>query len=68
SIFQSGREAIDRYGERTFFGFGPLQRVTLPDEHAGELMIFKTEAELSFALVMNAISEIQVGDSVRNPI
>ena len=68
SIFQSGRTAIDRWGgKRSLWGLGPKERVTLPDEHAGELMVFKTENELSFALVMSAISEIKVGDSVRNP-
>ncbi len=69
SIFQSGRETIDRWGgRRSLWGLGPKERVKLPDEHAGELMVFKTETELSYALVMSAISEIHVGDSVRNPI
>ncbi|MFK7887930.1 MAG: LysM peptidoglycan-binding domain-containing protein [Gammaproteobacteria bacterium] len=69
SIFQSGRTAIDRWsGKRSLWGIGPRERVQLPDEHAGEMMIFKTESELSFALVMSAISEIHVGDTVRNPI
>lgn len=69
SIFQSGRVATDRWGgKRTLWGIGPKEKVTLPDEHAGELMVFKTETELSYALVMSAVSEIHVGDSVRNPI
>ena len=67
TIYRSGRTAIDRWGKRTMWGLGPKEQVQLPDERAGELMVFKTETELSFALVMQAVSEIHVGDAVRNP-
>ncbi|MFK8014358.1 MAG: LysM peptidoglycan-binding domain-containing protein [Gammaproteobacteria bacterium] len=68
SIFRSGNTAVDRWSKRRAWGIGPREKVQLPDEHAGEMMVFKTEEKLSFALVMSAISEIRVGDSVRNPI
>ena len=68
SIFQSGNTAIDRWDKRRAWGFGANKKVQLPDEHAGELLIFKTEEQISFALVMNTTSEVHVGDAVRNPI
>jgi hypothetical protein len=67
SIYRSGKTAVDRWGKRTLWGLGPKERVDLPEQHNGVMMIFKTESVLSFALVMSATSEIRVGDAVRNP-
>jgi hypothetical protein len=39
----------------------------LPDEQAGTVMVFKTYDRMSYALVMEATSEIHVLDAVRNP-
>ena len=41
--------------------------VTTPSEHAGTFMVFKAYADLSYGLVMNAESEMHVGDIVKNP-
>jgi hypothetical protein len=43
------------------------KRVTLPDEQAGHLMVFRTFPRVSFALVMDAIRAIHVRDRVHNP-
>jgi hypothetical protein len=41
--------------------------VTLPDEEAGLLMVFRTFERVSFGLIMHAIRPIHVNDRVRNP-
>lgn len=43
------------------------RNVRLPDEPAGISMVFQTYDRLSYALVMQATSEIHVNDTVRNP-
>lgn len=58
AIYQRGRRAKDPKG------FG---RITLPDQRSGLAMVFQTHKRVSYALVMNALSEIKLYDSVRNP-
>ena len=41
--------------------------VTLPDERAGLLMVFRTFEKMSFALVLETDRPLAVGDKVRNP-
>jgi len=43
------------------------EKVRLPDEPAGTVMVFKTFDRISYALVMEATREIQVLDRVTNP-
>lgn len=43
------------------------EKVTLPDERAGELMVFRSFDNVSYALVMNTQRAIHVLDKVRNP-
>lgn len=62
SIFQSGRKVRDPMASTTYDTY-----VTLPDENAGYLMVFKVEPELSFGLVMKAFRGVHLFDSVRNP-
>jgi len=63
SIWKLGKDSNDIY-VRT-------QRIdknfTLPDERVGLLMVLKPEEKTSYALVMEAQSEIRVTDRVRNP-
>ena len=41
--------------------------VTLPDERAGLLMVFRTFKKMSFALVLEADRPLAVGDMLQNP-
>ena len=41
--------------------------VRLPDEPAGNLMVFKTYERMSYALIMEAVTDIRVYDKVTNP-
>ncbi len=61
-IWQKGKEVPDRVGS----GFLP-GKVKLPDEPAGVSMVFRTYDRVSYALVLEATSEIHVLDTVRNP-
>lgn len=49
---------------------GPLnakpEEIELPEEYAGVLMVFRTFENLSYALVMEAVSPIHLYDTVRN--
>ncbi|NNF51596.1 MAG: LysM peptidoglycan-binding domain-containing protein [Gammaproteobacteria bacterium] len=66
AIYQAGEKVRDPYKAGVLSGVLG-SRVRLPDEPAGELMVFKTYDRMSYALVMEASSEIRVGDSLRNP-
>ena len=43
------------------------ERIRLPDERIGLLMVFDTYEKMSFALVMEADRQIDLGDLLRNP-
>ena len=62
-ILRVGGTVQDRFGDSRAFG----EKVRLPDEPAGILMVFKTYDRISYALVMEATNEIHVLDRVRNP-
>ena len=61
--------AIDSKGRTVRDPVTPDRRdsVTLPDEPAGTLMVFRTFARVSFGLVMDAVQAIHVLDRVHNP-
>jgi hypothetical protein len=42
-------------------------RVVLPDEYIGHLMVFRTFDNVSYALVMDSIKHAQVGDYLKHP-
>lgn len=57
--------AFDRaIGEPESLGENPVQ---LPDERAGELMVFRVFDRVSFGLVLNTQRSVHVFDKVRNP-
>ena len=60
AIYQAGRKITD-----TVDGKGDT--VTLPDERAGVLMVFRTFDRVSYGLVRSATRALHVEDSVRNP-
>jgi hypothetical protein len=58
TVWQAG----DTVPDRTAGGM-----VELPDESAGTLMVFKTYDRISYALIMEATSEIHLLDKVKTP-
>jgi len=71
TVFQAGEVVRDRYAGGSFIGSSRVAggpKVTLPDEAAGTIMVFKVYDRIGYALVMEATSDIHVLDAVRNPI
>lgn len=58
AIYKKGEVVVDRVTGG---------RVSLPDERAGLLMVFRTFKKMSFALVLEADRPLTVGDSLQNP-
>lgn len=61
AIWQTGKEARDPQAS----GFS--KKITLPDTFAGNVMVVKAYEDVSYALVMEAVSEMRVGDRAINP-
>jgi len=61
AIFQAGETIDDDLNHHS------TDEVTLPDEHAGYLLLFRIFDKVSYALVMKATREIHILDSVTNP-
>lgn len=47
--------------------FGRKNRVRLPDEYAAHLMVFRTFENVSYALVMQGIRPVQIGQELKHP-
>ncbi|MGI9202857.1 MAG: LysM peptidoglycan-binding domain-containing protein [Woeseiaceae bacterium] len=65
TVYQAGEVVTDRIGGNSFIGG---EQVTLPDEEAGTIMVFKVYDRIGYGLVMEATSDIHVLDAVRNPL
>ena len=63
-VWQTGEVIRDRFGKGGLIG----EKVQLPDEPAGTMMVFRIFDRMSYGLVMEATSEIKVLDAVRSPI
>ncbi|MDN5870745.1 MAG: LysM peptidoglycan-binding domain-containing protein [Nitrococcus sp.] len=59
-VYKAGRQVIDRFN-------GRHDRVQLPAERAGSMIIFRTFPRMSFGLIMEATRAMRVYDLVRNP-
>ena len=69
TIFQAGEVVRDRYAGGALFGASNMfggQKVKLPDEEAGTVMVFKVYDRIGYGLVMEASMPIHVLDVVRN--
>ncbi len=60
AIFQTGETIADARDDAE-------GEVKLPDERAGTIMIVRAFENLSYALVMRATRDMQIGDQIRNP-
>lgn len=64
TVFQEGEEVRDRFSGGTMFRG---DKVKLPDEEAGTVMVFKVYDRIAYGLIMHATSDIHVFDAVRSP-
>lgn len=60
SVYQAGETISDTVTEDR------RDQVTLPDEHAGEAMVFKTFERVSYAIIMRATRAMHLNDKVRS--
>jgi len=58
AIHQRGRTVVDRETK---------EKIRLPDEAVGHLLVFRVFDNISYGLVMEASQSISVGDVVTNP-
>jgi hypothetical protein len=56
----------DPGGGKGFLGIG-ASKLRLPDEQIGELFIFRVFGHVSYGLVMQAKTALQVGDVAKSP-
>ena len=63
AVYQAGRVERDRFSGKGFRG----EKVQLPEEYAGLMMVFRSFDRISYGLIVRAESEIHVFDVVRNP-
>lgn len=61
AVYQAGAMVRDPVSDNA------RELVQLPDEHGGELMIFRVFDKVSFGLVMKATRSLHILDYVRNP-
>lgn len=59
-VYRRGRTVEDRFS-------GDRESVRLPDERAGQLIVFRTFERMSFALIMEGTRAMTVHDIVRTP-
>lgn len=64
SIWQAGERVRDPHARGGWFRGRSVQ---LPDERAGELLVYRTWGQISYALVMRSERDMDIGDIVRNP-
>lgn len=70
STWRVGSEVADRVAKgihRSEDTIGRADRVRLPDEFAGHLMVFRTFDKVSYALVMDSIRPTRVGHELKHP-
>jgi LysM repeat protein len=70
AVDQAGAIVTDRdsgKGWAHVFGTSFDPKVKLPDERGGTLLVFKSFDRVSYALVVGAVTELHVGDTIRNP-
>lgn len=73
AIYQTGGKVADRFSDGR--SADPMNRgsaafkekVRIPDERIGTVMVFKTFERMSYALIMDASAPVAIGDSIRNP-
>jgi hypothetical protein len=70
AIFQAGELVQDRVLAQSASGFDGVTRgdlVQLPEERAGELMVFRSFEQVSYGLVMRTQRPVHLLDRVKNP-
>jgi nucleoid-associated protein YgaU len=70
SSWRVGSDAVDRVAvgeDRSYDTVGAGNKVRLPDEFAGHMVVFRTFDKVSYALVMDSIRPTRVGYELKHP-
>ncbi|GAB3736146.1 LysM peptidoglycan-binding domain-containing protein [Luteimonas pelagia] len=70
SIWRRGSNVVDtvEYGrDRPNYSVDWRDKVRLPDEYAGHVMVFRTFDRVSYGLVMDSVKQTQVGYELKHP-
>jgi len=69
SIWRVGSNVVDKvkYPDLTEGWIGTGERVRLPDEFAGHVMVFRTFDRVSYGLVMDSVKPSRVGYELKHP-
>jgi hypothetical protein len=70
SIWRRGSNVVDRVQhslERPDYSVDWRDKVRLPDEYAGHVMVFRTFEKVSYGLVMDSVKQTQVGYELKHP-
>jgi LysM repeat protein len=67
AIDQKGEVLTDRSCQRSMLSWCIGKKLSLPDERAGTLLVFRTYENMSYGLVVNTTVPVRVADRVRTP-
>jgi hypothetical protein len=67
AVDQQGALVNDKFGQYPWKKKAFSEKVRLPYERAGTLIVFKVYEDISYALIIGARSPMQVADRVYNP-
>jgi hypothetical protein len=70
SIWRRGSNVVDtvEYGrDRPNYSVDWRDKVRLPDEYAGHVMVFRTFDRVSYGLVMDSVKQTQIGYELKHP-
>ena len=66
SVWHDGANRPDIVAHRSRLGQS-MDKVKMPDDYLGHAMVFRTFEKVSYALVMDGIRPIRVGDQLKSP-
>ncbi len=66
SVWHRGANRMDVVAHRSRLGQA-TDKLQMPDDYLGHVMVFRTFEKVSYGLVMDGIRPIRVGDELKNP-
>jgi hypothetical protein len=69
SVFARGEEIRDRYSRGMNWErfTANTERIRLPSERSGSVLVFKVYDRMSYALIVESVSAMRVGDGIKHP-
>ncbi len=69
SVFARGEEIPDRFSRRLHWEnfTGTSEMIRLPSERSGSALVFKVYDRMSYALIVESVMAMRIGDSIKHP-